>query len=86
MMGSLPALVFKSFSSNELFVNSLPNDKFLDCSRFKAFAVNKMNGTQTMISASDRVQCRKHCEKRRKCCLPAFFSFTHNAFKGPRGH
>ena len=24
---------------------------------------------------------RKHCEKRRKCWLPAFFSFSHNVFK-----
>ena len=34
-------------------VNSIPNSKILDWSKFKAFADNKMNGVQTMISISD---------------------------------
>ena len=37
-------------------VNSLPNDKTLDVTKLKAFADNKINVGQMMISVFDRVE------------------------------
>ena len=39
-----------------LFFNSLPNNKILDQSNFKAFADNILNVVQIMICISDRVE------------------------------
>ena len=52
--------------------NSLPNDKFLDWSKLKAFADDKTNMAEKLICLA---KGRKHCWKRRKCCLPAFSPF-----------
>ena len=49
------------------------NDKILDEAKLKAFADNKLNVAQMMISLFDRVE--KRCGKRRKCWLPAFSPF-----------
>ena len=57
-------------SKIELY-SSLPNNKILDWSKFKAFADDKINLTQNLIFLNGR----KHCGKRRKCWLPAFSPF-----------
>ena len=54
-------------------LNSLPNDKFFDWSKFKAFADDILNVTILIISIF--LSGRKHCGKRRKCWLPAFAHF-----------
>ena len=36
--------------------NCLPNDKFLDCTKFKTFADNNSNVAQMVISVFDRVE------------------------------
>ena len=58
-----------------VFNNPLPNDKFLDLSKVKAFALcrrqNKCNlKTETLFEMG-----RKHCGKRKKCWLPTFSHF-----------
>ena len=37
-------------------LNSLPNDKMLDWSKFKGFAENKINAAEMIISLSNRVE------------------------------
>ena len=55
-----------------ILLNSLSNNKFLDWSRWKAFADNKIKTTEkTKISYG---KGRKRV-KRRKCWLPAFSPF-----------
>ena len=65
--------------------NFLPNDKFLDLSKLKAFADDKIN-VQIESICRRQNKCnlkteilfgigRKHCGKRRKCWLPAFSPF-----------
>ena len=57
---------------------SLPNSKILALTKLGAFADDKVSIAKLIISIFDRVG--NICGKRRKCCLPAFFSFSH---KGP---
>ena len=38
------------------YLNSLPNNKFLDCSKFKAFAGDKLNLAKKMKFALGRVE------------------------------
>ena len=55
------------------WVNSLPNENFLDLSKLKAFA-----DTNTNVTGKLKIclwKSRKHCGKRRKCWLPAFSPF-----------
>ena len=54
-------------------VNSLPNDKILDWSKWEAFADDNLEVVKIMIYVRDK--SRKHCGKRRKCWFPAFSSF-----------
>ena len=42
--------------SSSRFINSLPNDKFLDWTKFKAFAVDKSSVPRIMISEQDKVE------------------------------
>ena len=51
-------------------LNSLPNDKFLDWSKLKAFSGNKINVTlkTEILFGIGRI----HCGKTRKCWLPTF--------------
>ena len=71
--------IFLDFKA--LFI-SLPNDKFLDCSKCKAFADDKINVIEKLkfVFGKDK----KHCVKRRKCWLPAFSPFytLHNEVEG----
>ena len=54
-------------------LNSLPNDKSLTLTKLKAFADIKFNVAKMMIAIFDRVE--NIVGKKRKCWLPAFFSF-----------
>ena len=54
-------------------INSLPNDKFLDSSKLKAFADDKINVTEKLNFDLGSVE--NNVEKRRKCWLPAFSPF-----------
>ena len=54
-------------------VNRLPNSKISDMSKLKAFADNKLDVAEMMISLLDVLEKRV---KRRKCWQPAFFSFS----------
>ena len=54
-------------------INSLPNKKFLDWTKLKTFADDKLNIAKMKISLYERNI--KHCRKRRKCWLPAFSPF-----------
>ena len=58
-------------------VNPLPNDKFLDMTKLKAFADDKLNVAKMTISLCGRLE--NTVGKRRKCWLPAFSSF-HTVF------
>ena len=69
----------KTFSVDLLRFNSLPNDKFPDWSKPKAFADDKKNATLQQMFISGCIENiggkgenagRKHCGKRRKCWLP----------------
>ena len=53
--------------------NSLPNDIFLDRSKLKACADDKINMNKKIENCF--VKGRKHCGKRRKCWKPAFSPF-----------
>ena len=54
-------------------LSSLPNDKYLDWSKLKAFADDKSNVAEKLKFVLGKVE--KHCGKRRKCWLPAFSPF-----------
>ena len=51
-------------------INSLPNNKILDPSKFKAFADDKERCYPKIKICFGKT--RKHCGKRRKCWLPVF--------------
>ena len=53
--------------------NSLHNDKIFASTKLEAFADNKINVANSIISLFGKG--RKHYGKRRKCCLPAFSPF-----------
>ena len=61
-------------------LNPLPNDKILDPSKFKGIADNNLNVNENLKFALGKD--RKHCGKRRKCCLPAFSPFPTMFSKG----
>ena len=52
-------------------LNSLPNDKFMDWSKLKAFSDDKLSCKNEIRIGKGR----KHCGKRRKYWLSAFSSF-----------
>ena len=54
-------------------IKSIPNDKILDWSEFKAFADDKIDANEKISILFGKGG--KHCEKRRKCWLPAFSPF-----------
>ena len=61
--------------------NSLPNNKILDWSKLKELANDKINVTEKVKFGFG--QNRKHCGKRRKCCLPVFPPFPTMFSEGP---
>ena len=67
-------------TANSTFINSLPNDNFLDRTKLKAFAYNKSNLAKMMISVFDRTE--NIGGKRRECWLPAFSPFSSMFSKG----
>ena len=52
------------------WVNSLPNDKYLDWSILKVSPEDKINAREIPSGMG-----KEHCRKRRKCCLAAFSHF-----------
>ena len=62
----------------------LPNNKILDQSKFKVFAV-KINVTKKKKNENFSVKGRKRCGKRRKCWLLAFSPFPTMFSKGVFG-
>ena len=71
VLSPLATMFSKAFSCK--VINPLPHDKVLDCSKLKAFAVDKINDSEKLKICFEK--CRKRCGKRRKCCLPAFSPF-----------
>ena len=59
--------------------NSLPNGKILDWSKFKAFADDKINVSEMMISFSDRVE---NIVGKGENAVTSIFSFPHKVFNG----
>ena len=65
---------------SEVFcLSSLTKDKSLDWFELKAFADDILHMNQKTKFCFGKG--RKHRGKRRKCCLPAFSSFSHSVFK-----
>ena len=60
-------------------INSLPNNKFLDCSKLKALADDKINVNENLKLVLGKVE---NCGKRRKCWLSAFSTFPSMFSKG----
>ena len=56
-------------------LHSLPNDKNLDHFKLIVFADDKINVTPKKNEICEG-KGRKHCGKKRKCWLPAFFFLT----------
>ena len=52
-------------------INPLPKTKILGYSKLKTFADDKIYVTKKLCYGMSR----KHCEKRRKCWLPAYSPF-----------
>ena len=67
-------------NKSENFLNSLPNDKILDQSKFKTFADDIIKIFKMMISVFDRVE--NIVGKGDKCWLPAFSLFPSMFSKG----
>ena len=67
----MPSICFSPKFSHLKSVKSLPNSNILAWSKFKAFADNKIIVTEKNEICSGKG--RKHCGKRRKGWLPAFF-------------
>ena len=65
-------LALKDILCDERF-NLYQTTKFLDWSKFKAFADDKTDLTENYKFVLGKEI--KHCGKRRKCCLPAFYPF-----------
>ena len=64
---------FKIHTGIKITINPLPDGKFLDSSKFKAFADDKINVTKKIKISLEKG--RKHGGKRRKCWSPAFSPF-----------
>ena len=62
-----------SSARNIVLYNALPHDKFLDLSKLKAFADDKINVTEKLKFVLGRLE--NILEKRRKCWIPAFSPF-----------
>ena len=60
---------------------SSPNNNYLDRTKLKAFADDKLSFAVMMICLFGRVE--KHCGKRRKYSLPEFSPFPTVFFKAP---
>ena len=60
------------------YLTLLPNDKILDYIKLKAFADNKTNVNQVMISVFGRVE---NIVEKQKILVTRSFSFSHNVFK-----
>ena len=68
------------FTGDEYIFSSLPKEKCLDLSKFKAFADNKINVAKIMISVDVRVENMMGWEKE-KILLTSIFFFFQQSFK-----
>ena len=59
-------------------VNPLPNNKILDVTKLKAFADDKLNIDEMMISLFDRVETLREKEE---MLITSIFSFSHSVFQ-----
>ena len=64
---------------NPTHLNSLPNNKFLDWTKFKVLAEDVFRVAKMMIIVFDRDE--NIAGKRRKMLITIIFSFSHNVFK-----
>ena len=71
-------LVTSIFSFFHNVFNPLPDNKILDWSKLKAFADDKLNVTQMIISVFDRVE---NIVGKGEIACTSNFSFFHNVFK-----
>ena len=62
----------------QMIINSLPNDKILDWSKFKAFADNKINVTEKLEFVSERIV---NIVKKGEKLFSSILSVFHNVFK-----
>ena len=70
-----------TWSSSFFCINSLPNNKFLDWSNFKAYADDKINVTETLKFVLGRVE--NIVEKGENAGYQHFLLFTHCFQKDP---
>ena len=61
-------------------INSLPNDKILGWSIFKAFADDKIKVGENLKTVYGRVE---NIVGKEKMLVTSIFSFSHNVFKRP---
>ena len=59
--------------------NTLPNDKFLDWSKFKALADDKINGNRNFKFVLGKVE--NLSGKKEKMLITSIFFFSQNVFK-----
>ena len=64
--------------SGSTVFNPFPNNRFLDWTKFKAFADNKIREAKMMIYDSDRVENIVGIGEN---AVTSIFSFSHNVFK-----
>ena len=60
-------------------LNSLPNDKILDCSKLKTFADDKIYVTEKVKFVLGTI--KKTLWEKEKMLVTSIFSFSHNVFK-----
>ena len=66
-------------SNDSASVNSLPNNKFSDFSKLKAFADDKVNVGEKKSNLIGKVW--KTLLEKEKMLVTSIFSFSHNVFK-----
>ena len=74
---NFPDIGLNKSCSVKMGFKSLPNDKILDWSKWKASTDDKINLKFVFVKG------RKHCGKRKICWLPAFSPFPTMCLKRP---
>ena len=68
-------MLFQRLNSFITQSNSFPNDKILDLSKLKEFAVNKSNVTKNLNFVLGKGKVKRSCGKWRKCWFSVFSHF-----------